>query len=62
MPSSEYFRIQAEQCLHLARRCQAPGIADGLTALASNYLRDAERLGPKPVPQQQQQTQPKKEG
>jgi hypothetical protein len=49
--------------LHLARRCQAPGVADGLTALASNYLRDAERLGPKPVPQQQQQqqTQPKKE-
>ena len=63
MASPEYFRIQAElriqaeQCLRLARRCGAPGVADGLRALASNYLREAERLGSKPVPQQQQQIQ-----
>ena len=45
MPTSEYFRIQAEQCLHLARRCLAPGVGDGLRALTSSYLSEAERLG-----------------
>jgi hypothetical protein len=57
MPSSEYLRIQADQCLQVARRCWAPGVADGLKTLAAAYLREAERLGSKSVPQQQQQIQ-----
>lgn len=44
MPSSSYFRQQAERCLRLARECTDGTVAERLRQMAAEFLDQVEQL------------------
>jgi hypothetical protein len=69
---TEYSAVERPVSEHLAtllkkietcesEHASAPRVPDGLRSLAAQYFDEAAKAGPKPVMQQQQQIQPKKD-